>query len=245
MGNISDSNETGMAIVDNLPLGVLVLSSDFRVVYWNSLLEEWTSIQRHEIVGEPLARRFPHLSDPLYLERIAPVFDGGPSAVFSSQLHSFFIPVALPNGEKQIQHTTVTPLVCREVTYAMVSIQDVTDLTRLARNSRELHFKALQEIEERKRIEVQLRLSSSFFASTSEGIFVTDANGVILSVNPAFEQITGFSSVEAVGNTPRMLNSGKHDKAFYCGHLEKHLPGRLVERGKYGTSGKTARYTRR
>lgn len=210
------TNGTQLTILDNLPLGVLVLSSDSTVIYWNTLMEEWTGIQRHEIIGELITSRYPHLADPLYADRIAPLFDGGPSSIFSSQLHGRFIPIASSNGKERIQHTTVTPLFLDDVIHALVSIQDVTDLTRLAQNSRELHTKALQEIEERKKAEVQLRLAASVFASTSEGIFVTDANGVILSVNPAFEQITGFSEADAVGNTPRILKSGKHDHAFYA-----------------------------
>lgn len=59
-----------------------------------------------------------------------------------------------------------------------------------------------------------LQIAAVAFES-QEGIFVTDANAVILRVNHAFTQITGFSAQEAVGQTPRILNSGKQDKAFY------------------------------
>jgi diguanylate cyclase (GGDEF)-like protein/PAS domain S-box-containing protein len=97
----------------------------------------------------------------------------------------------------------------------------------------------VREIEERKKAEVQLRLAASVFASTSEGIFVTDANGVILSVNPAFVQITGYRADEAVGNTPRILKSGKHDQTFYA-HIWSSIlkeglwKGEIWERRKNG-----------
>lgn len=48
-----------------------------------------------------------------------------------------------------------------------------------------------------------------------EGIIVTDTQKVILQVNPAFTRLTGFSSEEAVGQTPRMLSSGLQDPHFY------------------------------
>jgi PAS domain S-box-containing protein len=48
-----------------------------------------------------------------------------------------------------------------------------------------------------------------------EGVLVTDANGIILSVNPAFTEISGFSALEAIGKTPRILKSDRHDPAFY------------------------------
>lgn len=205
-----------LLVLDNLPLGVLVLRRDFTVAFWNSMLEDWTGVPRREMVGRNITERYPHLAQPRYADRIAPLFDGGPSAIFSSQLHRRFIPTNPANGRGRIQHTTVTPLQVGEEIHALVSLQDVTDLTRLAQDARELHLKALREIEERKKAQDQLSLAASVFASTSEGIFVTDANGTILSVNPAFEQVTGYSAAEAVGNTPRILKSGRHDQAFYA-----------------------------
>ena len=205
-----------LSILDNLPLGVLVLRRDFTVAYWNALIEEWTGIGGREMVGTNIAKRYPHLAESRYADRIAPLFDGGPSAIFSSQLHQRFIPTSFPNGRSRIQHTTVTPLLIGDEIHALVSIQDVTDLTQLAQDARALHNQALREIEERKKVEEQLGLAASVFACACEGIFVTDANGTILSVNPAFERVTGYSAAEAVGSTPRILNSGRHDQTFYA-----------------------------
>ena len=61
----------------------------------------------------------------------------------------------------------------------------------------------------------QLRLAERAFQNTAEGITVTDRSGNIVSVNPAFEAITGYSSQEAIGQNPRLLKSGHHDQAFY------------------------------
>ena len=49
-----------------------------------------------------------------------------------------------------------------------------------------------------------------------DGITVTDAHGTILSVNPAFTRITGYSAEEVLGENPRLLKSNRHDKAFYA-----------------------------
>jgi len=49
---------------------------------------------------------------------------------------------------------------------------------------------------------------------------VTDNNKLILRVNEAFTRITGYSAEEAIGNTPRILRSGFHDKAFYDAVLD-------------------------
>ncbi len=53
------------------------------------------------------------------------------------------------------------------------------------------------------------------FESTIEGILITDTKGVIQSVNPAFTLITGYSAPEAIGHTPAMLKSDRHDADFF------------------------------
>jgi two-component system sensor histidine kinase NreB len=50
---------------------------------------------------------------------------------------------------------------------------------------------------------------------TADSVFITDRAGTIIYVNPAFEALTGFSAAEAIGATPRLLKSGRHDDAFY------------------------------
>ncbi len=61
----------------------------------------------------------------------------------------------------------------------------------------------------------RLRVLESVFAAMREGAVVTDPGGHILAVNPAFTRITGYTAAEAVGRTPSLLNSGRHDAAFY------------------------------
>ncbi|MED2976702.1 MFS transporter [Bacillus swezeyi] len=61
----------------------------------------------------------------------------------------------------------------------------------------------------------KLRLADNIVESTGQGVMVTDTKGVIQKVNPAFTAVTGFKKEEAVGKTPRLLRSGKHDNSFY------------------------------
>ncbi|MCM3270567.1 bifunctional diguanylate cyclase/phosphodiesterase [Paenibacillus elgii] len=71
------------------------------------------------------------------------------------------------------------------------------------------------DISKRKKDEQTLRMHAGVFEASHEGIMITDIEGQILSVNPSFVTITGFSAKEAVGQTPKILYSGQHDKAFY------------------------------
>jgi diguanylate cyclase (GGDEF)-like protein/PAS domain S-box-containing protein len=68
---------------------------------------------------------------------------------------------------------------------------------------------------ERERAAEQLQLAASVFGSSLEGIMITDAEARILSVNQAFTDITGYTADEALGQTPRLLRSDRHDEGFY------------------------------
>jgi diguanylate cyclase (GGDEF)-like protein/PAS domain S-box-containing protein len=62
--------------------------------------------------------------------------------------------------------------------------------------------------------EADLRIAAVAFES-QESIMITDADTVILRVNQAFTESTGYTSEEAVGQTPRLLKSGRHNADFY------------------------------
>jgi diguanylate cyclase (GGDEF)-like protein/PAS domain S-box-containing protein len=72
----------------------------------------------------------------------------------------------------------------------------------------------VQDISDSKEAEIDLRIAAAAFES-QEAMMVTDANSVILRVNRAFVDITGYSAEEAVGQTPRLLQSGRHGADFY------------------------------
>ena len=71
------------------------------------------------------------------------------------------------------------------------------------------------DITARKLAEHQLKLAARVFDRSSEGIVVTDAAQKILTVNAAFTTVTGYTADEAIGQTPRLLNSGRQNDAFY------------------------------
>lgn len=70
------------------------------------------------------------------------------------------------------------------------------------------------EISIRREKEEQLRVAAVAF-ETQEGMCITDADNVILSVNQAFTEITGYTEAQAIGQTPAILRSGLHTDRFY------------------------------
>jgi len=76
--------------------------------------------------------------------------------------------------------------------------------------------------------EVERRLSSTVFDSSSDAIMVSDRNNQIISVNAAFCEITGYARDEVLGKDPKMLSAGRQQHEFYL-----ELWNSLRETGKW------------
>jgi diguanylate cyclase (GGDEF)-like protein/hemerythrin-like metal-binding protein/PAS domain S-box-containing protein len=85
-----------------------------------------------------------------------------------------------------------------------------------------------QELEQSKQREESLKIAALIFENTSQGMIITDADGYITSVNPAFTELSGFTADEAIGKTPRLLKSDKQDAEFY-----QRLWQSLLTKGKW------------
>ncbi len=78
-----------------------------------------------------------------------------------------------------------------------------------------LYFTAfIRDITEQENAKNELLLSARAFEA-HEAIFISDSNTKILRVNKAFCKITGYSADEVIGQTPKILYSGRQDSAFY------------------------------
>ena len=84
-----------------------------------------------------------------------------------------------------------------------------------------------------------LRVAAIAF-ETQQGMFITDAKNVILRINQAFTDITGYTTQEAVGQTPiSLLRSGRHDANFYTqmqAQIDRHgiWKGEILNRNSSG-----------
>ncbi|AUI68414.2 PAS domain S-box protein [Beggiatoa leptomitoformis] len=95
------------------------------------------------------------------------------------------------------------------------------------------------ELAERKRFGNQLRKLSSAVEQSASAIIITDLNGSIEFVNPAFLHVTGYTLNEVLGQNPRFLQSGKHTTALFKELWEtiqsgKMWQGELINKKKTG-----------
>jgi diguanylate cyclase (GGDEF)-like protein/PAS domain S-box-containing protein len=95
-----------------------------------------------------------------------------------------------------------------------------------------------RDITERKQVEAELRIAAIAFDSL-EPMMITDASARILRVNSAFTECTGYMAEEIVGQTPRVLKSGRHDAAFFRAmweaiHRSGGWQGEIWDRRKNG-----------
>ena len=77
-----------------------------------------------------------------------------------------------------------------------------------------LHW-VMRNITYLREIEFDSQISTMVFKGAAEGVMITDIDGEILAVNPAFTQITGYEPEEAIGQNVSFLSSGIQDEAFY------------------------------
>jgi diguanylate cyclase (GGDEF)-like protein/PAS domain S-box-containing protein len=94
------------------------------------------------------------------------------------------------------------------------------------------------EREKQKTIE-SMQLAATIYSSSVEAIMVTDENNLVLDVNPAFTQITGYTLQDVKGKNPKILKSGRHGKKFYDEMWQTlletgHWQGEIWDRKKDG-----------
>jgi diguanylate cyclase (GGDEF)-like protein/PAS domain S-box-containing protein len=130
----------------------------------------------------------------------------------------------LPGELERIKNVTRAVLKTREPMDLTFQIRRPDGELRFMRNRAALHcddvdvpkrlIGTTEDVTQRKTLEADLRVAATAF-DCQEGIVVTDPKLTILRVNRAFSGLLGYSAQEAVGQTPKLLQSGRHDKAFY------------------------------
>lgn len=100
----------------------------------------------------------------------------------------------------------------------LLAIYLIASLLRVEKGRQRLesaHRNLEERYEAQRRAEGALRLYGTVFTNAREGMTITDLDSRIIAVNPAFTEITGYTTEEVIGLTPAILNSGRQSGEFY------------------------------
>lgn len=97
----------------------------------------------------------------------------------------------------------------------------------------------IRDITERKLAEQNLRLTSTAMEAAANGIFITNREGIMQYINPAFTAMSGYAANEAIGQKASLVKSDAHDDAFYQNLWQTILSGcvwsgQITNRNKSG-----------
>jgi PAS domain S-box-containing protein len=193
-----------------------IVSTDLRgiITSWNAAAERLYGYTAHEIIGQSITQIIPSDRRPEKTDVLQRVSTGEHVGDFESccvTRDGHRIPVSL----------TVSPI--KDASGNIVGTSAI-----------------IHDITERNQAEERLRLQGTALEAAANAIFITDSQGIILWVNPAFTSLTGWSPEETIGKTPAFLKSGNHDGDFYRELWETIRAGRvwqgeMVNRRKDGS----------
>ncbi|WP_411969052.1 PAS domain S-box protein [Haloferax sp. YSSS75] len=175
-------------VVSASPVPILAVTPDERVTRWNEAATDIFGWSKAEVLGKPL----PTVSTDRQIEikRLLrqSISEGGISNV----------EVELKNREGEVREFLLSTALIRDESGAVSELVGV-----------------LVDTTEQKQRERRLREYEMAIDQAGHAIYLTTKTGEITYVNPAFEQITGYSRSEAIGATPKILNSGEMDTSYY------------------------------
>lgn len=192
--------------VEQTPLAVIEWDLDFRVRGWNPAAERIFGFTREEALGRHASFIVPETAR----ERV--------NAVWQALLAQ--------GGGTRSTNENITKQ-CR------IIMCDWFNTPLVDAEGRTVGVASLvEDVTERHRAEEQRARLGMAVEQAVESIMITDTDGVILYVNPAFEEVTGYRRDEAVGKKAGILKSGKHEDAYYRSMWET-IGGGGVWRGNF------------
>ena len=185
--SLRKSEEKYRCLVENANEAIVV-AQDGRLVFVNPTALELTGYSEQELMSRPFLD-FIHPDDKAL---IAERYQSRLKGIFAPSRYSF----------RMLGHDGTVKIM--EISSVLIDWEE---------KPATLNF--IVDITERKKAETERERLLMAIEQSGESIVITDPDGNIHYVNPAFEKITGYARNEAIGKNPRILKSGTHDTAFY------------------------------
>ena len=195
------------ALVETSLAGIVQIDTEGRFTYVNQAFADLLEITPEEIVGEPVSS-----------------YEGYVPEIHNLVLDRFH---ARMRGEKPAREVQDLELITKSGQHipALLAASMITDDEGILQGASGLIF----DISERKALEAALQAErdrlDALLTNVGDAVMVTDSNGVIEFVNPGWERLNGYSAEEALGKTPRFIQSGQHSSEFYADMWETILNG--------------------
>ena len=197
---LNNSNELLRTLIDNIPDAIYMKDKNFRKVLANKIDAQRSNLEIKDMIGKSDYEIYPRNIAESYSKDDREVFETGMPVINREEI--------LPIDDKfKWVLTSKIPLKDDE--------NNIIGLVGIGR-----------DITEFKENESRLRLLQQVIEQSPLSVVVTDTNGTIQYVNPGFEEATGYSRQEAIGETPKILNSGTLDKSYYKNLWETILSGK-------------------
>ena len=184
-------NEFRKELIETLPGIFYMIDMNGRFLMWNRNLREVLRIEDDEITR----------THPLDL------FEGGDRLLITAKINETF-----DQGEASAEAMLVTKD-GRKIPYHFTG-------RRVERDGEPVLIGLGLDITERRQADEALRVAAVAF-ETHDAILITDADANIIRINRAFTEITGYLPEDVLGRNPRIMSSGKQDRAFYVEMWEK------------------------
>ena len=188
------------AVIEASPDAIIVVGRDGCVDEWNPAAERIFGWDRDEVVGEP---------NPIIPAQKRNEFSAWMAAILDGESHT---------GLETRRRTKADGII--DVRLSTAPVRDASDAVVGA-------MAVIEDVSDRNQRQRRLRRFSQAIAATDHAVYITETDGRIQYVNPAFEDITGYSAEEAIGETPRLLRSGTMDDDYYRTLWETVLAGEL------------------
>ncbi|MFZ2641701.1 MAG: PAS domain S-box protein [Verrucomicrobiia bacterium] len=189
------------SLVEHLPQFIFRKDLAGRFTYASARFCQALGRKPEQVVGQTDLELYPQEQAEKYRRDDRRVVESG--KVFEAVESRF-----APGGTEQIYHVTRMPL--HDEHGQIVGVQGI-----------------LWDITQQKRAEETQRRLATAVEQSGEAILITNVDGAIIYVNPAFEKITGYSRAEVIGQNPRVLKSGKHDADFYRTMWDTLIQGKV------------------
>lgn len=187
LNDLMDVNSSlSTVIFEQMQEGVMILDRDFNIVSLNPWAQKVTLYSENEIVGTHFSKLF-----------------------VDKHKYELILLHIKQDGKwvGEVWKTRKNGVIYPE----WMNVQSVNTNENLVTN----YCIVFRDMSRQKNSITELKLAEKALENTSEGVLITDIRGKIISVNPAFEIVTGYSEAEVIGRNPNILQSGIHNKMFY------------------------------